>query len=105
MSTAGTMDHDSSNGADYGNAMEINGLVSPNAGNNNNEAKRVKLDKQERMLEKNVFWGVMLNTQVGLKWHNCVTEIISLTIMNLAHPKLELSRSFCSTNRPLGVVS
>ena len=44
---AGIMDHDSANGADY-NAMDmnVNGLVSPNSGNNNNDAKRVKLDKQ-----------------------------------------------------------
>jgi hypothetical protein len=43
------MDHETANGADFSNAMDmnnVNGLVSPGSGNNNNEAKRVKLDKQ-----------------------------------------------------------
>ena len=43
------MDHEPANSADFSSAMDMNsmnGLVSPNSGNNNNEAKRVKLDKQ-----------------------------------------------------------
>ena len=49
LRVSGTMDHEPANSADFSSAMDMNsmnGLASPTSGNNNNEAKRVKLDKQ-----------------------------------------------------------
>jgi hypothetical protein len=49
-----------------------------------------------------VCWTVDRLEHLSLTWvaQQNVTKIISLTIMNLATHKLELSMGFCSTNRP-----